>query len=143
MLIEYFHKGKATVLSIVRSLPPLTGESPPINAGPASRPSPRRLTTRRGPWPDAVAQRRSNLKGLVLIRPGACFVDQTAAVAMGRWGPRRCTVYTGIQLKQRMGFDDALDAFGVHACCVRVVSIVLGAQGPVRQRLRLQLRREA
>ncbi len=52
------------------------------------------------------------MTGLVLITPAAGFVDQTAAFAMGLLGTP--VVYTGIQLKHRMGFDDALDAFGVH-----------------------------
>jgi Amt family ammonium transporter len=50
--------------------------------------------------------------GLVLITPAAGFVDQTAAFAMGLLGTP--IVYLGIQLKHRMGYDDALDAFGVH-----------------------------
>ena len=45
MLIEYFHKGKATVLSIVRSLPPLTAHRcgpclPPVPPPPDDAPWP-------------------------------------------------------------------------------------------------------
>ncbi len=58
------------------------------------------------------AARSGAVTGLVLITPAAGFVDQTAAFAMGVMGTP--VVYTGIQLKHRMGYDDALDAFGVH-----------------------------
>jgi Amt family ammonium transporter len=52
--------------------------------------------------------------GLVVITPGAGFVSATSAVIIG--------VLAGVvpflactQLKTRLGYDDALDTFGVHA----------------------------
>jgi ammonium transporter, Amt family len=62
--------------------------------------------------------------GLVLITPAAGFVDQTAAFAMGLLGTP--LVYIGIQCKHRMGFDDALDAFGVHGVGGVVGGILTG-----------------
>ena len=50
--------------------------------------------------------------GLVVITPAAGYVDQTAAFCMGVIGA--IVVYWGIKLKRRLGFDDAMDAFGVH-----------------------------
>jgi Amt family ammonium transporter len=62
--------------------------------------------------------------GLVLITPAAGFVDQTAAVFMAVLGTP--VVYCGIQLKHRLGFDDALDAFGVHGVGGVVGGILTG-----------------
>ena len=52
--------------------------------------------------------------GLVVITPGAGFVSATSAVIIG--------VLAGVvpflactKLKTRLGYDDALDTFGVHA----------------------------
>jgi Amt family ammonium transporter len=39
-------------------------------------------------------------------------VDQTGAFFIGLIAGPLC--YCGAQLKNRMGYDDALDAFGVH-----------------------------
>jgi Amt family ammonium transporter len=50
--------------------------------------------------------------GLVVITPGAGYVDQTGAFVMGIIGAWGC--YLGIKLKHVLGYDDALDAFGVH-----------------------------
>jgi len=52
------------------------------------------------------------ISGLVVITPGAGYVDQTGAFFMGLIGGVGC--YAGIQIKKYAGFDDALDAFGVH-----------------------------
>jgi ammonium transporter, Amt family len=50
--------------------------------------------------------------GLVVITPGCGYVDQTGAFCMGLLGAPIC--FLGVQLKHRLGYDDALDAFGVH-----------------------------
>jgi Amt family ammonium transporter len=50
--------------------------------------------------------------GLVVITPGAGFVDQTAAFIFGLLAGPLC--YLGAQAKHVFGYDDALDAFGVH-----------------------------
>lgn len=51
--------------------------------------------------------------GLVCITPGSGFVNPNGAFFVGLFGGPLC--YLGCQLKHYFGFDDALDAFGVHA----------------------------
>lgn len=51
--------------------------------------------------------------GLVSITPAAGYVDPTGSFFIGFISGPFC--YFGAQLKHRMGFDDALDAFGIHA----------------------------
>jgi Amt family ammonium transporter len=50
--------------------------------------------------------------GLVGITPAAGFVSPMAAMAIGIAAGVVC--YGGVMLKGRFGYDDALDAFGVH-----------------------------
>jgi Amt family ammonium transporter len=50
--------------------------------------------------------------GLVAITPACGFVDTTAALAIG--GAAGFICYGGVMLKARLGYDDSLDAFGVH-----------------------------
>src|SRR6185312_13875184 len=50
--------------------------------------------------------------GLVGITPAAGFVSPMAAIAIGIAAGVVC--YGGVMLKGRFGYDDALDAFGVH-----------------------------
>ena len=52
------------------------------------------------------------IAGLVVITPGAGYVDQSGAFVMGLLGGVGC--YAGIQIKHMVGIDDALDAFGIH-----------------------------
>jgi len=52
------------------------------------------------------------ISGLVVITPACGYVDHTAAFVMGIIAGPAC--YGGIQLKHMLGYDDALDAFGVH-----------------------------
>ena len=63
--------------------------------------------------------------GLVVITPGAGFVLPTSAVIMG--------VFAGIvpflavaYLKRRLGYDDALDTFGVHGVGGTLGAILTG-----------------
>ena len=51
--------------------------------------------------------------GLVAITPGAGYVDVWAAIVMGVVVAVVC-YFAVSQLKPRLGYDDALDAFGVH-----------------------------
>ena len=51
--------------------------------------------------------------GLVAITPASGYVDQTGAFFIGLFAGPLC--YFGAQLKHKLGYDDALDAFGVHA----------------------------
>jgi Amt family ammonium transporter len=50
--------------------------------------------------------------GLVGITPAAGFVSPTGAIVIG--AAAGCVCYGGVLLKSRFGYDDALDAFGVH-----------------------------
>mmetsp|Transcript_62969 Transcript_62969/g.150652 ORF Transcript_62969/g.150652 Transcript_62969/m.150652 type:complete len:484 (+) Transcript_62969:2-1453(+) len=62
--------------------------------------------------------------GLVMITPGSGFVDQTGAFFIGLIGG--VLGYFSIQLKHYLGFDDALDAFGVHGIGGIVGGILTG-----------------
>jgi len=50
--------------------------------------------------------------GLVAITPAAGFVSPAASMVIG--GLAGVVCYLGVLLKGRLGYDDALDAFGVH-----------------------------
>jgi ammonium transporter, Amt family len=50
--------------------------------------------------------------GLVAITPAAGFVSPMGALAIGAIAGGVC--FAGVVLKSRLGYDDALDAFGVH-----------------------------
>jgi Amt family ammonium transporter len=50
--------------------------------------------------------------GLVAITPAAGFVSPMVAIAIGIAAGGVC--YGAVLLKSRLGYDDALDAFGVH-----------------------------
>jgi ammonium transporter, Amt family len=63
--------------------------------------------------PSILGMINGAVAGLVCITPGAGFVDMTGAFFIGFFGGPLC--YAGGQLKHYLGFDDALDAFGVHA----------------------------
>ncbi|HWL51884.1 MAG TPA: ammonium transporter [Chthoniobacteraceae bacterium] len=52
--------------------------------------------------------------GLVIITPAAGFVNATGAVLMGLLGTPVCYLAV-VKLKGWIGYDDALDTFGVHA----------------------------
>jgi len=52
------------------------------------------------------------LAGLVAITPAAGVVQPSGAFALGALAAIVC--YGAILLKNRMGYDDSLDAFGVH-----------------------------
>jgi Amt family ammonium transporter len=50
--------------------------------------------------------------GLVVITPAAGFVEPMSALLMGAVGGVAC--YGGVLLKNKLGYDDALDVVGVH-----------------------------
>lgn len=52
------------------------------------------------------------LAGLVAVTPAAGVVQPYGAMALGILASVVC--YGAIQLKNRMGYDDSLDAFGIH-----------------------------
>jgi ammonium transporter, Amt family len=52
------------------------------------------------------------LAGLVAITPAAGVVQPTGAFALGALASIFC--YSAILIKNKLGYDDSLDAFGVH-----------------------------
>ena len=50
--------------------------------------------------------------GLVAVTPAAGHIRPAAALLLGATASVVC--YSAVQLKSRLGFDDSLDAFGVH-----------------------------
>jgi len=63
--------------------------------------------------PSVLGMLSGCVAGLVCITPACGYVDPTAAFVIGTLGGPFC--YFGAQIKHKLGFDDALDAFGVHA----------------------------
>ncbi len=62
--------------------------------------------------PTALGISSGMVAGMVVITPAAGFVGPGSAVVMGLIGGAVC--YGGVLLKGALGYDDALDAFGVH-----------------------------
>jgi Amt family ammonium transporter len=54
--------------------------------------------------------------GLVAITPAAGFVTMPAALVIGL-GAGLIGFYSVAKIKQKVGYDDSLDAFGVHGMC--------------------------
>jgi Amt family ammonium transporter len=52
------------------------------------------------------------LAGLVVITPAAGVVQPVGAIALGAFAAVLC--YLAIMLKNKLGYDDSLDAFGIH-----------------------------
>ena len=63
--------------------------------------------------------------GLVAITPASGFVGPAAALAIGAIGGFVCYLATSF-LKKRLGYDDSLDAFGVHGVGGLVGAILTG-----------------
>jgi ammonium transporter, Amt family len=62
--------------------------------------------------PTALGVASGLVAGLVAITPAAGFVAPWAAIVIGFAAGGVC--YGGVLLKNRLGYDDSLDAFGVH-----------------------------
>lgn len=62
--------------------------------------------------PTALGVASGLVAGLVVITPAAGFCSPMSALSLGLIGGVVC--YFGITLKHRFGYDDALDAFGIH-----------------------------
>ena len=62
--------------------------------------------------PTALGVASGLVAGLVAITPAAGFVAPWAAIVIGFVAGGVC--YGGVLLKGRFGYDDSLDAFGVH-----------------------------
>ncbi|WP_409198898.1 MULTISPECIES: ammonium transporter [Methanobrevibacter] len=65
------------------------------------------------------------IAGLVAITPAAGFVDVPAAIIIGL-GASLVSYFAVYYIKERLGYDDALDVFGVHGCSGIFGSIVTG-----------------
>jgi Amt family ammonium transporter len=63
--------------------------------------------------------------GLVVITPASGFVTPMAAIVMGAVGGVIC-FFAATSLKQAMGYDDSLDAFGVHGVGGTVGAVLTG-----------------
>ena len=63
--------------------------------------------------PSVLGMISGAVAGLVVITPCSGYVDMTGAFLLGVFGGPLC--YAGAQAKHLLGYDDALDAFGVHA----------------------------
>jgi len=62
--------------------------------------------------PTALGVASGLVAGLVVITPAAGYVGPTSAVLMGLISGPVC--YGAVMLKGKLGYDDALDAFGIH-----------------------------
>jgi hypothetical protein len=64
------------------------------------------------------------IAGLVAITPAAGYVNPTGAFIIGAAGGIACS--QGVKIKNYFNFDDALDAFGIHAVGGVVGGLLLG-----------------
>jgi ammonium transporter, Amt family len=62
--------------------------------------------------PSALGAASGIVAGLVVITPAAGFVTPGWALLMGLSAGLVC--YSGVMMKHKFGYDDSLDAFGVH-----------------------------
>ena len=63
--------------------------------------------------PSVLGMISGAVAGMVCITPASGYVDMTGAFFIGFFGGSLS--YCGAQAKHYLGYDDALDAFGVHA----------------------------
>ena len=74
--------------------------------------------------PTALGVASGLVAGLVCITPAAGFVSPTSAVVMGLAVGPIC--YGAVMLKGKLGYDDALDAFGIHGVGGALGAILTG-----------------
>ncbi len=74
--------------------------------------------------PTALGAASGLVAGLVVITPCAGFVGPMSALAIGLLGGAAC--FGGVLLKGKLGYDDALDAFGVHGVGGILGGLLLG-----------------
>ena len=75
--------------------------------------------------PSVLGMASGAVAGLVAITPASGFVDPTGALLIGIAGGVVC-FWTATYLKNMIGYDDALDAFGVHAVGGALGAILTG-----------------
>jgi ammonium transporter, Amt family len=74
--------------------------------------------------PKAVGFLTGSIAGLATITPAAGFVETYAAFIMGILAGSGC--YAAVALKNKLGWDDALDVWGVHGVGGIIGTICLG-----------------
>ncbi|KPK16281.1 MAG: ammonia channel protein [Myxococcales bacterium SG8_38] len=74
--------------------------------------------------PTALGVASGLVAGLVCITPAAGFVSPTSAVIMGLLAGPIC--YAAVVMKGKLGYDDALDAFGIHGVGGALGAILTG-----------------
>jgi Amt family ammonium transporter len=74
--------------------------------------------------PSVLGAASGCVAGLVAITPAAGFVTPVGALFMGLIGGAVC--YFGVTVKNRFGFDDTLDAFGVHGVGGTIGALLTG-----------------
>jgi Amt family ammonium transporter len=74
--------------------------------------------------PSALGVASGLVAGLVAITPAAGYIGPLPALAIGLSAGVAC--YLGVLLKHRVGYDDALDAFGVHGVGGALGAILTG-----------------
>ncbi|HEY1600112.1 MAG TPA: ammonium transporter [Pirellulales bacterium] len=67
----------------------------------------------RGGKPTLLGASSGAVAGLVCITPAAGFVQPMPAIAMGLMAGCMCSLTCSV-MKHKLGYDDSLDAFGVH-----------------------------
>jgi len=75
--------------------------------------------------PTVLGASSGAVSGLVCITPAAGFVQPMPALAMGA-AAGVCCYFACSSLKHRLGYDDALDAFGVHGVGGTLGAILTG-----------------
>ena len=79
--------------------------------------------------PTALGFATGVLAGLVAITPAAGFVTPVAAIPIGVIASFVC--YQAVMLKNRFGYDDSLDAFGVHGVGGIIGALLTGVYASV------------
>ncbi len=79
--------------------------------------------------PSALGAASGLVAGLVAITPAAGYVGPVESIAIGLLAGGVC--YGGCQIKSRFGYDDALDAFGVHGIGGALGAILTGVLASV------------
>jgi Amt family ammonium transporter len=74
--------------------------------------------------PTALGVASGLVAGLVAITPAAGFVAPWASIVIGLAAGFAC--YGGVLLKEKLGYDDSLDAFGVHGVGGLVGALLTG-----------------
>ncbi|MBZ9750539.1 ammonium transporter [Deinococcus sp. HMF7604] len=102
------------------------------------------LESMRAGKPTAVGAATGLVVGLVAITPACAFVSPAAAVLVGVLGA--AASFGAVQLKHRLGADDALDVFACHGVAGIVGAVLTGALAwttgagrPVGEQLLIQL----